>query len=108
MQFLVICHPAAGEDSDEFARLVPFVHRGLVAAALVLTEGRRFGPLAGQAGRQRIREQLGVAQGVADPQRAGRLLVASGVPDQRPAGPVRLAQEVRQVRGTVDALLTSS
>ena len=24
MQFLVICHPAAGEDSDEFARLVPF------------------------------------------------------------------------------------
>ena len=108
MQFLVICRPAAGEDSDEFARLVPFVHRGLVAAALVLAEGRRFGPFTGQAGRQRLREKLGVAEGIADPERAGWVLVAAGVPDERPARPVWLAQEVRELRGAVDPLLTPS
>ena len=61
--------------------------RALVAPALVVRERVVERPPPRQPRRGGIREQLGVAQRVADPERHERVLVAAGVADERPPGP---------------------
>ena len=87
--------------------------RLLVALPLVAGQGVLVGPASCEAVVEGRRQQLGVAEGVADPEARDRVLVVAGVADERPAGPVRLAEEARQVaradearlaRGGVDAL----
>src|SRR5919198_1189063 len=49
---------------------------------------------------ERLGQQLGIAERIADSLRRAGILVVAGVAHQRPARPVGLAEEVRQVRGT--------
>src|SRR6266508_5881640 len=82
------------------------VHRQhlLVARGLVLAHGDLEGAGTGQRLLQRRGAQLGVPEGVVDPMARDEVFVVAGVPDKRPAWPVRLAEVVRH-RGADEARL---
>src|SRR5262249_44583444 len=57
---------------------------------------------------QSVRQQLSVAEGIADAQRPERVLVTAGVAHQRPAWPVGPAQEIRQIGHAVESLFATT
>jgi hypothetical protein len=65
---------------------------------------RPSGARAGEPGVDRGGEQLRVAEGVADAEVEDRVLVVTGVADERPAGSIRAAVEVRQHAGLAEAV----
>ena len=88
---------AGGGSNRAALRFCHTVATERVALLLVISQRRVPRRTARQGGVERIREQIDVAEGVANAQREARILVTSGVTDQRPARPVRLAEEVRQI-----------
>ena len=76
-------------------------HRG-VAGDLVAA--RAAVEVAVEPGVDRLGEQLGVAERVEHPLGGDRVLVVAGVADERPAGPVRPAEEVVVAAGEPEPL----
>jgi hypothetical protein len=78
------------------------------ALLLVRGEGLIQRSGAGEALRCGGRQQFGVAQSIGHAQSHKRILVIAGVAHQGPAGTVRPAEEIRQVRGAVEAFLAAA
>ena len=76
----------------------------LVSPPLILGESRIQRLPAGKTGVNGLRQRLGIAEGVADTLCRHRVLVVAGVADERPAGAVRLSEEVGYIAGAYDAL----
>ena len=82
----------------ELARELVHRQRVLVAGALVVAHRVVEGARAAEGLVERRRAALGVAEGVLDALRGDRVLRVARVAHERPAGAVRLAEEVRRRR----------
>src|SRR5262249_53654012 len=84
-------------------------HRHRAFVALLLVVGHRVVEAAGPGEGlvERVDEELDLMKRVGDAERGDRVLVVSGVADERPPGPVRLAEEVLELTGAREARLAS-
>ena len=89
----------------ELARELEHRHRRFVTLLLVVLHRVVERPVALERLIERVDEELDVVERVGDAERGERVLVEPRVADERPARAVGLAEVVRQVTGTREALL---
>ncbi len=91
-------------EGGELVRELVARQRRLVALPLVVDQRLFERSLPAEPGVNRLCQQFGIAKGVSDAERSDRVFMIAGIAHQCPPRAVGLAEEERQVRGTVETL----